>query len=57
MTPVPSIGARIDELIATARGLALELEATRKQVAFIGAIAEELLKNTQALKTRITEEN
>jgi hypothetical protein len=54
VTKVPSIPARIDELIAVAQGLQLELEATRKQVAFVGAIAEDLLKSTQALKARLT---
>lgn len=50
MTDVPPIRARIDELIALAKGLKLELEATRKQVAFVGAIAEDLLKTTLTLK-------
>lgn len=50
MTTVPSIRARIDELINVARGLQIELEATRKQVAFVGEIAQDLLKSSRALK-------
>lgn len=51
MNEVPSIRARVEELISVARGLHLELEATRKQIAFVGETAQHLLKSTLALKS------
>lgn len=50
MNGVPSIDARVEELISLARGLGIELEAARKQIAFVGEIAQALLKSTLALK-------
>lgn len=50
MTTVPPIRARIDELIAVAKGLSIELEATRKQVTFVSDVAQDLLKTATALK-------